>query len=69
MKFFQGWSKKLIAFLVYVSIVLLNKKMDLGLNDTELIAMTGGLGAYTIGQGLSDLGKEKARIEVNGKKR
>lgn len=57
-----GYSKKLVAFLVYVGVVLLNKKFGLELTETDLYTLTGGLGAYTIGQGLSDFGKEREKV-------
>jgi len=65
--FFTGWSKKLTAFLVTVGVILLNKQLDLGLGDNDIYAISGGLGAYTVGQGLSDFGKGKAVVE-NGLK-
>ena len=67
MAFFGGWSKKLTAFLVTIGCIVLNKKLDLGLSDSDIYAMAGGLGAYSVGQGLTDLGKGKALVE-NGSK-
>ncbi len=64
--FFGGWSKKLTAFLITVAVIILNKKFELGLVESDIYAMTGAAGAYTLGQGLTDLGKGKALIE-NGK--
>ena len=61
--FFGGWSKKLTAFMVTVAVIILNKKMDLGLSENDIYALTGGLGAYAVGQGLTDLGKGKALVE------
>lgn len=52
-------SRKLGAFLVYVIVVVLNKVLDLGLVESDVYALTGATGAYTIGQGLADVGKEK----------
>lgn len=60
--FFQGWSKKLVAFLVYLAVVLLNKKLGFELTETDLYTLTGGLGAYTLGQGLADFGKEREKV-------
>ena len=65
--FFSGWSKKLSAFLATIGVILLNKQLDLGLGENDIYAITGGLGAYTLGQGLSDFGKGKAVVE-NGNK-
>lgn len=65
--FFGGWSKKLTAFFVTVLVIILNKKLDLGLTEPDIYAVTGGLGAYAVGQGLTDLGKGKALVE-NGAK-
>jgi len=65
--FFAGFSKKLTAFLVTIAVIVLNKKLELGLNEGDIYAMTGGLGAYAIGQGLTDMGKGKALVE-NGKR-
>ena len=65
--FFSNWSKKLSAFLATVGVILLNKQLDLGLGENDIYAITGGLGAYTVGQGLSDFGKGKAVVE-NGNK-
>lgn len=64
---FSGWSKKLSAFLLTIGVIVLNKKLDIGLGESDIIAITGGLGAYAIGQGLSDFGKGKAVVE-NGAK-
>ncbi len=64
---FSNWSKKLTAFLVTIGVILLNKQFDLGLSENDILAMSGGLGAYALGQGLSDFGKGKAIVE-NGKK-
>lgn len=61
--FFSGFSKKLTAFLVTVAVVILNKKLDLGLTETDIYALTGGAGAYALGQGLADFGKSKALVE------
>ncbi len=66
--FFNGWSKKLTAFFCTVLVIILNKKMDLGLSETDIYALTGGLGAYAIGQGLTDWGKSRAIIENGSKK-
>ncbi len=62
--FFGGWSKKLTAFLITIAVVVLNKKLDLGLTEPDIYAVTGGLGAYALGQGLTDLGKSKAIEEI-----
>lgn len=61
--FFGGWSKKLTGFLVTIAVIVLNKKLDLGLTENDIYAVTGGFGAYAVGQGLTDLGKSKAIIE------
>ena len=66
-KWFSNWSKKLTAFLVTIGVILLNKQLDIGLGENDIYAITGGLGAYTVGQGLSDFGKGKAIVE-NGHK-
>ena len=65
--FFSNWSKKLTAFLLTLGVIVLNKSLDIGLGESDILAITGGLGAYAIGQGLSDFGKGKAVVE-NGKK-
>ena len=52
--------------MVTIGVILLNKQLDLGLGENDIYAITGGLGAYTVGQGLSDFGKGKAIVE-NGK--
>jgi len=62
--FFSNWSKKLSAFLVTIGVILLNKQLDLGLGENDIYAITGGLGAYVVGQGLSDMGKSKAIVEI-----
>ena len=68
MHIFSNLSKKLTAFLLTLGVVVLNKKMDIGLGESDILAITGGLGAYTIGQGLSDFGKGKAAVENGAKK-
>jgi len=61
--FLGNSSKKLVAFLVYVAVLLLNRKFELGLSENDVIALTGATGAYTVGQGLADFGKSKAIVE------
>lgn len=65
--FFSGWSKKLIAFLVTVAVILLNEWLGIGLSEEELLILTGGFGAYTVSQGLSDFGKEGEKIKEGAK--
>lgn len=65
--FFGGWSKKLTAFFVTVAVIILNKKFELGLSESDIYALTGGVGLYALGQGLADFGKGKALVE-NGAK-
>jgi len=60
---FTGWSKKLVATLVAMAIILLNRRFELGLDDTEIWALVGVAGAYTVGQGLADVGKSKALLD------
>ena len=70
--FFSGWSKKLSAFLVTIGVILLNKQLDLGLGENDIYAISGGLGAYVVGQGISDAGfkgKIQAESKVNGAKK
>lgn len=62
MSLLTGYSKKLVAFLVYVAVVLLNKKFEIGLAESDVYALTGATGLYTIGQGLSDFGKEREKV-------
>lgn len=59
-----GYSKKLVAFLVYVGVLLLNKYFELGLDDATIYSITAGFGAYTVSQGISDAGfKGKVQAE------
>ncbi len=70
--FFSGVSKKLTAFLVTIGVVILNKKLNIGLGENDIYAITGGLGAYVVGQGISDAGfkgKIQAESKVNGAKK
>lgn len=65
--FAGGWSKKLVAFILTVAVILLNRFLDLGLSEDELLILTGGFGAYAISQGISDAGftgKVKAETEA-----
>lgn len=62
--FFTNFSKKLSAFLITIGVVILNRKLDIGLEENDIYAITGGLGAYVLGQGLSDMGKSKAIVEI-----
>lgn len=66
--FFANFSKKLTAFLITIGVIILNRKLDIGLEENDIYAITGGLGAYALSQGLSDFGKGKAVVE-NGIKR
>ena len=52
-------------FLIYVAVVLLNRWADIGLTEDDIYALTGGTGAVAIGQGIADMGKEKAKVEIN----
>lgn len=60
----SGWSKKLTAFLIYAATLLLNRKFDMGLTETEIYSLTAGFGTYAVGQGLADFGKGRAQAEA-----
>lgn len=62
--FLGNSSKKLVAFLLYVVVLLLNRKFEIGMSETDIYALTGVTGAYTLGQGLADLGKSRAIEET-----
>lgn len=55
-------SKKFWIFLIGVVVVVLNRTMDLGLTGEDLAAIGGGTVSALLGFGLSDLGKEKAKV-------
>ena len=65
--FLGGWSKKMTVHLISIAVVLLNKKLDLGLSETEIIGILGGSGLWSVGQGLADFGKSKAKIDASNK--
>lgn len=66
--FLTGYSKKLIAFLITVAVILLNDILGLGLSEEKLLLITGGFGAYAISQGMSDAGG-KGRVQAEEKAR
>jgi hypothetical protein len=50
-KFF---SRKLLVILINIGIVSLNKKLDLGLNETDILSVAGASTAYILGQSYQD---------------
>lgn len=64
----SGWSKKLVGYLLAVTLILLNRKLELGLSEADVYALVGGASAYAIGQGIADHGKEAEKVKaVSGK--
>ena len=55
-------SKKLLALVVTILTIGLNKKLGLGLDTADVTAIAGAGGAYMLGQGLSDHQKEAAKL-------
>jgi len=53
-------SKKFWAAVVGVSVPILNHFFDLGLTADVIMQVLGPIGAYILGQGLADLGKNKS---------
>ena len=56
----------MIAAMIAGIIVTFARKCGIELSTEELTAILSPLVAYILGQGLADIGKEKARIEKDG---
>ncbi|MBM4346401.1 MAG: hypothetical protein FJ100_23745 [Deltaproteobacteria bacterium] len=50
-------SRKLVASVCAALLVVLNRKLGLGLDATDLATLAGLAAAYVIGQGVADHGK------------
>lgn len=53
-------SKKFWAAVVAVAVPVVNHFFDLGLSSEVVMQVVGPIGAYILGQGLADLGKNKS---------
>ena len=53
-------SKKLIVTLAGALILLLNRKLGLGLDPQEVLTLASVIGVYVIGQGIADHGAQGA---------
>lgn len=57
-------SRKLIATLALAVLVVLNRKLALGLDATDLGTIAGTVAAYCVGQGLVDAKAEPAKAQA-----
>jgi len=57
-------SKKFVASLVGVIVVVVDKTVGLQLPEDTVTQVVALLAAYVVGQGLADHGKEKAKVEA-----
>ena len=53
-------SKKFWAAVAGVAVPIVNHYLDLGLTTEVVMQIVGPIGAYILGQGLADLGKNKS---------
>ena len=59
-------SKKFIAAIIASVLGIVGVYLDIPMQD--ILVIIAPLGAYTVGQGIADIGKEKAKVEQNGQK-
>ena len=57
-------SKKAVAAMASIGVIVANSAGLTALSESTLMMILGVIGSYIVGQGLADLGKEKAKIEV-----
>ena len=57
-------SKKAVAAMASIGVIVANSVGLTALSETTLTMILSVIGSYIVGQGLADLGKEKAKIEV-----
>jgi len=57
-------SKKGVSAMAAILVVIANSAGLTALSETTLTMILSVIGSYIVGQGLADLGKEKAKIEV-----
>ena len=56
-------SKKATGAMAGLAVVLGDGWANMGLNDNQMICIAVIVAGYAIGQGLADMGKEKAKVE------
>lgn len=59
----SGYGKKAFAATLAALFALLNKALNLGIDDQTVQMIVGAIVVYIFGQGIADNGKEKAKIE------
>ena len=57
-------SKKGVSAMAAILVVIANSAGLTALSESTLMMSLGVIGTFIVGQGLADLGKEKAKIEV-----
>lgn len=58
------FKKKLTALIVSALVLILNDILDLGVSTETLTWLAGLVGTYMLGQGMADIGKERAIIQA-----
>ena len=56
--------KKLTALIVSALVLMLNDILELGISTETLTWLAGLVGTYMLGQGMADIGKERAIIQA-----
>ena len=57
-------SKKAVAAIAAILFTICNSLGITALSEETLLMILGTIGTFIVGQGMADLGKEKAKIEV-----
>ena len=57
-------SKKGVSAIAAIGVVIANSVGLTALSESTLTMILGVIGTFIVGQGLADLGKEKAKIEL-----
>jgi xanthosine utilization system XapX-like protein len=60
-------SKKCLAAIAGVGVILLNKLLSIDMPEEDLLKVLGMIATYIVGQGVADFGKEKAKVEHTAK--
>lgn len=57
-------SKKLTTAIASALLVILNDRLHLGVDHETTMEFVAIIGAYVVGQGIADAGKERAKLEA-----
>ena len=57
-------SRKLISIVLTVLLIVMNKRLGLGLDSETIYSIVGAVGLYVVGQGIADAGSQGKKPEV-----